>query len=94
MHVNLTPIFGQRRNAQAEAGVGCSMVLKKNIYQACQGAPTVFCTLHAPRICREHESLPGLFFRNSTGISPFPRIGQSAVFPLPLKETKQTDLFE
>ena len=29
-----------------------------------------------------------------TGIFSFPQIGQSAVFPLPLKEAKQIDPFE
>ena len=49
IHVDLTPIFGQRRNAQA--GIGFSMVLKKiNIDPACQAAQTVFCTPHIPRI--------------------------------------------
>ena len=48
MHVDLTPIFGQHRNAQA--GIGFSMVLKQ-IDPACQGAQTAFCTPHSPRIC-------------------------------------------
>jgi len=39
MHIDLTPMFGQRRNAQA--GIGFS-ITRKNIDPACQGAQTVF----------------------------------------------------